>query len=394
MSEKLILIVNPGSSSRKYALYEGGEILAELHFENEGEAVVCNCKTKICKEILRDKIDDLSDSPDVIDGILKELGVLKEDRNIDAIAIRVVAPSEYFIQNRLVDDKFISQLEDAQHKAPLHVSVVLAELKALKSKFTLPIYAISDSAFHATKPKKAQFYAIDTELAQKNEIKRFGYHGLSVGSISHLMKENDIANEKVIVCHLGSGCSISALENGKSVDNSMGYSPLEGVAMATRSGNIDFSAAIALKNALNISLSETEKYLNKQAGLLGLSGISGDLRDVIESAESGNERSEQALEVYVYKIQQEIGKMAAALNGVDSLVFTATIGERSDYLRARIMKNLTFLGFSLDDNKNKAGFDGGNTIEDISAENSKPIYIIKTDESAEIIRQTLKLICR
>ncbi|MBP9489394.1 acetate/propionate family kinase [Candidatus Saccharibacteria bacterium] len=391
MNDKLILIVNPGSSSRKYALYEQGEILADLHFETKDTAIICNCKTNYCEEVFVGRVDSLSQTSVVVEDLLREVDALKDGQQIDAIAIRIVAPSNYFRHNQLVNDDLIKELQNVKDKAPLHVSVALDELKVLKSQFTAPIYAISDSAFHSLKPLKAELYAIDRDLADRFEIKRFGYHGLSVGSISHLMQSNNLKYGKTIVCHLGSDCSVSALKDGVSIDNSMGYTPLEGVAMATRSGNIDFSAGVAIKNALGISFEETEEYLNKNSGLLALSGVSGDLREVIKLAENGYSRAIEALDVYIYKIQQEIGKMAAALNGIDSIVFTATIGERSYYLRRRILANLNYLGLSLDEQKNEEGITSGK-FQDISAVGSKPIYIIKADESSEIIRQVLELI--
>lgn len=388
---KLILIVNPGSSSRKYALYQGKEVLADVHFEVENGKVICGVKSNGEKYSFDDEVSVLADTPLAIESILHKSGALEETQSIDAIGIRVVAPSSYFGENRLVDDELVQELEQTREKAPLHVSVVLAELKSLRGKFTVPIYAISDSSFHSSKPFKAKYYAFDFDLADKYEIKRFGYHGLSVGSVAYIMENNNLDRGKVVVCHLGSGCSISALANGLSMDNSMGYSPLEGVSMATRSGNIDYSAALSISHSLAISAEETEAYLNKQTGLLGMSGVSSDLRDVIAASEDGNEKAERALEVYVYKIQQEIGRMAAALNGIDSIVFTATIGERSHYLRKRIMNGLNYLGLEIDQEKNEVGL-GKESICDISAEVSKPVYVIQTDESAEMVRNVHELI--
>ena len=229
-------------------------------------------------------------------------------------------------------------------------------------------------------------YAIDQDAAEKYDIKRWGYHGLSVGSIVNYMKSAEILPEKLIVCHIGSGSSLTAVFDGKSHDTTMGYTPLEGLMMSTRCGSIDPAAALALKRNLKIASDEAlEKYLNKQCGLLGVSGQSDDMREIIHLRDEGDKKGTFAHALYVYRIQSAIGQMAASLGGVDAIVFTATIGERSDEIRRMVCQKLQYLGFAIDDEKNVGEMPERHT--NIAAEGSKPVYVIRTDEFEEKIRR-------
>ena len=246
------------------------------------------------------------------------------------------------------------------------------------------LIAVSDSGFHQSRPELMQAYAIDTELAEKFDIKRWGYHGLSMGSIVRYMEGQEILPEKAIICHIGSGSSITAVYNGKSHDTTMGYTPLEGVMMATRTGSMDVAAALAIKRELKIKTDdELEKYLNRKGGLLGVSGQSDDMREIIKLRDEGDKRGSFAHALYVYRLQSAIGQMAASLGGVDALVFTATIGERSDDIRRMVTQKLSYLGLSLDEEKNSGEMSARHV--NIAASSSKPIYVIRTDESDEMI---------
>ena len=385
---RLILITNPGSSSRKYALYREDELLCSLHFEFEGRKVVCTLKRADgTKKKLDEKYKDLSTTVGALNKILTDEGYRGGVSKIDAILARIVATGEYFTEDHLVDKECLKHLEIAKKRTPLHVPVVANEIEAFVKEFKgTPVIAISDSAFHSDRPALMKYYAIDKELADKAEIKRYGAHGLSVGSIVKYMEHEDILPEKLIVCHLGSGSSITAVYKGKSHDTTMGYTPLEGVMMSTRSGSLDAAAALAVKRAMKFTDDEDlEQYLNKKCGLLGVSGQTDDMREIIRLRDEGDERASFAHALFVYRIQSAIGQMAASLGGVDAIVYTATIGERSAEIRNYVSQKLGYLGFELDTEKNAGELE--NRHENIAKDTSKPIYVIRTDEFEEMIRR-------
>ncbi len=383
-AESLILVVNPGSSSRKYALYADGHKRASINFEfvdNKIVSVVDHDGKKYTKTHQDANLDDVSS---YILPLFREYDVIANTEQLRGVGVRVVAPSSHFIQDELVTDGIIAELEAVQPKAPLHVTSVLTEIKHLQEYFSgTPVIAISDSAFHATKPDWARYYGFDIDLAKKTDILRYGYHGVSAGSIVRIMSERQILSPKTIICHLGSGSSVTAVAGGKSVDNSMGYTPLEGVVMATRTGDIDVSAALAIKRELNLSDEELEEYLNKKSGLSGVSGSSNDIRQLLASEDKGDQRAKLALDLFVYRIRQTIAQMAASLGGVDSIVFTATVGERSAIIRSRILNGLSFLGFNYDQRLNENTYEPTEPVN-LAIGGSKPVWVISTDEAAEI----------
>jgi acetate kinase len=396
--DKLILLTNPGSSSRKYSLYRNSDLIAALHFEFENDKIICTLTDESgVKKPLKVDFSALSEAVNHIKSILEAEGYITGVHQLDAIVARLVAPSEYFAKNHIVDEDFMVELEKIKEKAPLHTPVIAEEIVRLRKAFnSTPIISVSDSEFHSHKPDLMKYYAFDTDLADKYEIKRYGYHGLSVGSIVETMKASEILPEKLIVAHIGSGSSVSAVLNGKAMDTTMGYSPLEGVMMATRAGSMDVAAAMALKKALKLESDEAlEKYLNKQTGLVGVSGETDDMRMIIQKRDEGEVKATFAHALYIYKLHNAIGQMAAALDGADAIVMTATIGERNAEIRNFVVQKLGYLGFRIDKDLNeKVGevFDTGAKFANIAGEGSKPIYVIKTDESAEMVRQALALI--
>jgi acetate kinase len=391
-SESLIFIVNPGSASRKYALNVGGQKKASLHFELVDGKVVGNLEYDGNK--YSEKYDDgnLSNAPHRTMPLLHKYKVINDTDKISAIGIRIVAPNKQFTDDQLVTDKVIVLLSALSQKSPLHIKTALLEIKQLKIRFPgVPIIAISDSAFHTTKPDWARYYGIDTVVAEKLGIERYGFHGISVGSVVKYLDKKEILLPKTIICHLGSGSSITAVQNGKSVDTTMGYSPLEGLMMATRSGSMDISATLAIKRGLHMSDSELEEYLFKKSGLLGVSGSSDDIRQLIVSESKGDTRAKLALDIFVYRIQQAIGQMSASMNGVNCLVFTGTVGERSAIIRGRILKRLEYLGFSSSSSVNKQTIEP-TELANIADMSSKPILVVPTDESNEIARRVIEYI--
>jgi acetate kinase len=391
--ETLILSADPGSASRKYALFNRKGIqVAQLHFEFENSRIICSVKS-ISGNFKEDvNAKNLEETPKLVEKILKKTNILNK-AEIKCIGLRVVAPTIYFLKDRLLDEKVTKKLQKLESKAPLHIRATLQEANCLKENFkNLPIVLISDSGFHTTKPDYARNYAIPIEDADKFEIKRYGYHGISVASIVRKLNEENILSDKLVVCHLGSGASVTAVKNGKSIDNTMGYSPLEGLIMSTRSGSIDIEATLAIKNKLEFNDRELENYLNKQCGLKGISGTSDDIRELIEQENNGNKRAQLALTMYVYRVRQAIAQMTAAMEGVDSLVFTGTVGERSSIMRNRITEGLLYLNFAIDKKLND-GVTNPEVVERISLRTrQKPIFVIPTDEQREIARRAYRYV--
>lgn len=391
--EKLFLVTNPGSSSRKYALYRGGDMVCTFHFESEGKDIVCTVKTADGnKRKLTEGFKKLTDTVKYVKKILEDEGYINKNTKLDAIVARVASTGDYFAEDHIVDDGCLKRLEVAKKRAPLHVPVIAAEIEECVKEFNgTPVITVSDSGFHNTRDKVHTYYAIDTELADKAEIKRYGYHGLSMGSISEYLKAHNLLAEKVVVCHIGSGSSLTAMKNGESFDTTMGYTPLEGVMMATRCGDIDATAALAIGRELGLEGEKLEEYLNKQCGLKGVTGETDDMREVLSLRDDGDARAKLAYEMYIYRIQRAIGQMAASLQGIDALVFTATIGERNSEIRRDIVAGLGYLGFKINDTKNDDGL-GDNSRCIVSASGSKPIYVIQTDETGEMIRRAKALL--
>jgi acetate kinase len=386
--ETLTLIANPGSASRKYGLYRGDQLTGELHFEYKEGIIACTGSFGDQHEPIPVSIHDLSDVAGQVLPLLKAHNLIHADETISRIGLRIVAPSSYFLQDRVMDDETVGRLRELESRAPLHIGASLREFDTLKDIFAeAAIVGVSDSAFHADKPDYAWNYGVRLQDADRFDIKRFGYHGISVASIVHTLKEADKLPPKIIVAHLGSGASISAVNGGKSLDNTMGYSPLEGLIMSTRVGSIDPTAANMLQTQLHLNDEQMEDYLNSHSGLLGLSEVSSAVNELLEHEAHGNHNAELALQTYFFVIQKAIGSMAAALGGADMLVFTGTIAERSAEARRRIVDRLHYMDFILDEATNDTCDDPrGPTLVSTLAK-SKPIYVIPTKETDEMLRR-------
>lgn len=391
-STDLILVANPGSASRKYTLSKGSKPLASLHFEYENGGVVCTLASGEEERRIDSQISSIEAAAGRVVNIFQEQGILTEV-SFRAIAVPVVAPSAYFLEDRLVDNEYIEHLKVARRQAPVHVDALLAEIESFREQFPdVPIYGISDSSFHITKPDYAWNYGIRLEDADRFDIKRFGYHGLSVASVIHTLHKHEKLPPRVVICHLGSSASVTAVYHGKSFDTTMGYSPLEGMIMETRSGSLDFMAAKALQGSLGLDDAGLEEYLNHQSGLLGISGLSSDVRSLLAHEADGHHYAGLALKAYVHSALKAIGQMAAVMGGVDVLIFTGTVGERSFVIRERIVEKLHYLDFMIDGRTNK-GCDNPKELVCVSRlAHSRPIFVVPSNENTEMARQLLSIL--
>jgi acetate kinase len=384
---KKYLIVNTGSTSKKYSLYEDEIKIYTAHFETEDGSFIVT--EKFNSNFIKKNIKEthyVNAIEFIVDSLIANR-LIADKKEIIFSGIRIVAPGEYFLQNKFIDSEYLEMAEAALEKVPLHLASALKEIENLKKVFgeSHPVAGVSDSAFHATLPEDARFYSIPIADSRRLGLYRFGYHGISVQSV--VSKAKAILGklpEKVIVCHLGGGASITAVKNGESIDTSMGFTPLEGLVMATRVGDIDPGAVLYLSEKLNKDYKELNHYFNNECGLLGLSGYSDDIRELLISAKDGQADSALALKIYSQRIKQYIGRMAVDLGGVDLIIFAGTVGERSFIMRERICENLEFLGVELDKELN-------NKSEGVEVELSKPgsrvkLLVVKTDEMEEIAK--------
>ena len=385
--DTLTLIANPGSASRKYALYRDDTHLASLHFEYVEGRIICTSYAHDRHQPVDVDLHDLGDVAGQVLPILKQHNLMSDQETITRIGLRIVAPSSYFLKDHILDDEPIAKLRELEPRAPLHIGASLRELETLRDVFpNATIVGVSDSAFHAHKPDYAWNYGVRLQDADRFEIKRFGYHGISVASVVNTLQQSEKLPPKVIVAHLGSGASVTAVSGGKSLDNTMGYSPLEGLIMATRVGSIDPAATNMLQTQLHLNDEQMEDYLNSHSGLLGLSEISSAINELLEHEANGNHRAKLALDTYTFVAQKAIGSMTAALGGVDMLIFTGAVGERSALMRERIVERLHFLDFALEANENSSTTNPLKPVRISQLAKSKPIYVVPTDEAGEMNR--------
>ena len=396
----LILVINAGSSSLKYQLIdrETENVIAKGVCERIGiEGSKLTHKANGQEYVIDKAMPDHNVAVSlVLDALTDEkLGVVSSMDEIDAVGHRVVASGEAFKKTTLVDEDALVKMKEICDLAPLHNPAALvgvyACLAAMPGK---PMTLVFDTSFHFTMPEKAYMYAIDYNDYEQYKIRRYGAHGTSHKFVSqeaakYLGKKPE--DLKIITCHLGNGSSITAVNGGKCVDTSMGFTPLAGVPMGTRSGDIDFAAAEYLAKKKGWDISETLNYLNKKCGMAGVSGVSSDFRDLTAAEEEGNARAKLALDMFGYACKKYIGAYAAAMNGVDCVVFTAGVGEHTPYVREAICSDMQYLGMEIDHDKNYEDVRGN--VRDISGKNSKvKILIIPTNEELVIARETVELL--
>ena len=389
-----IIVINCGSSSIKYQLFDmdGPTILAKGVVEKIGlNGSFIKHESNGVKNTFDGEIIDHQAGIEFMLGILisKEYGCIQNFNEIDAVGHRVVHGGEKFNSSVLINDDVIAMLEECIQLAPLHNPPNLSGIYALSSILPdVPQVGAFDTAFHQTMPDHAYMYAIPYSLYTKHAIRRYGFHGTSHRYVSQRAREilADRNIRKIITCHLGNGASVAAISDGKSVDTSMGLTPVEGLVMGTRCGDIDPGIVTYVMQCEDISRGAVNSLINKHSGLLGVSGVSSDMRELETASANGNERAQLALRMFRYRVRKYIGAYAAAMGGVDVVVFTGGIGENSDNTRFEIAKDLEFLGLEFDQDKN-AGVRGEEKI--ISKDNSRVIaMIIPTDEELVIAQDT------
>lgn len=395
---KNVLIINCGSSSLKYKLInmEQEQLLASGLVERIG----MDSGRHIYKRPEAEDIVQEIEIPDhdfaikiLADTLTGEHGVIDNLDKIHAVGHRVVHAGEKFSGSVLIDDEVIAALEECIPLAPLHNPPNLTGIRATKKMLPdVPMCGVFDTAFHQTMPESSYIYPIPYELYEKYAVRRYGFHGTShryVTLRAAELLEKDPSELNLITCHLGNGASVAAIRNGKSIDTSMGLTPLEGLMMGTRSGDIDPAMVGYLSRLLNKTIDEIETLLNKESGMLGISGVSSDLRDVERAYANGNKRAKLALEVYCYHIRKYIGAYAVALGRVDAIIFTAGVGENDSLVREWACQGLDIIGATLDPFKNATRRD-----ESVISKNGcrVDIMIIPTDEELMIARDTAEIV--
>lgn len=395
-----ILVLNCGSSSIKYKLYDmdGEKVLAQGGVERigiDGAFIKVTLPNGEKKQIMHD-MPDHKEGVNMVFSVLldKEIGAIKSLDEIDAVGHRIVQGGDKFCQSVIVDQSVEDGIEELCDLAPVHNAGHLKGIRAVDHLMpNVPQVCVFDNAFHSTMPDYAYLYAVPYELYEKYHVRRYGFHGTSHRYVSHRVCEmlgKDIKTQKIITCHIGNGASVSAVENGKVMDTSMGLTPLAGVMMGSRSGDIDASAVTYIMEKLGKKPQEMADYLNKESGVLGISGISSDMRDVESAAKEGNKRAILALQMYAYRIKKYIGAYAAAMGGVDTIVFTAGVGENQTSMRADACEGLEFLGIKINKELN-ATIRGEEAI--ISTPDSKvTVCVVPTDEEIVIARDTKELV--
>lgn len=394
-----VLVINCGSSSLKFQLIDSDneKVLAKGLCERIGiDGSSITYESEMCKkftnelempshnEAIRAVINALTD---------KENGVIQDMSEVKAVGHRVVHGGEYFSKSSIVTDEVIAKIEECNYLAPLHNPANIIGIKAcMEIMKDTPNVVVFDTAFHQTMPEEAYLYGLPRKYYDENKIRRYGFHGTSHSFVSKRVAEImkcPLEEIKTIVCHLGNGASICAVDGGKSVDTSMGLTPLAGVMMGTRSGDIDPGILEIIADIENKDISEVINILNKESGIAGLSGVSSDFRDIAKAIEEGNINAKSALNAYVRTVVRFVGAYVAVMNGVDCIVFTAGVGENNSVVREAVCKHLEYLGITLD---KKANSKRGEEVMISTPESKVKVYVVPTNEELAIARETVELL--
>ena len=396
-----VLVINAGSSSLKYQLLNPatGDLLAKGLCERIGIDGKFTYKPQVEGKQKLDAVDvAMPTHAEAIEAVLNALvdpanGVIASMKEIDAVGHRVVHGGEKFASSVVITDEVMAAIEECNPLAPLHNPANIIGIKACQDKMPgVPMVAVFDTAFHQTMPPKAYTYAIPYEYYENDKMRRYGFHGTSHRYVSQRCAEllgKDIKDLKIVSCHLGNGSSITAVDGGKSVDTSMGLTPLAGLPMGTRSGDMDAGIMEFIMKKYDMSMADMMTTLNKKSGVLGISGVSSDFRDLDNAAAEGNERAALAIEVFEYGVRKMIAEYAAAMGGVDAVIFTAGVGENSADMRLKFVEGLEFMGIEIDPEKNNIR--GEERI--VSPEGAKvKVLVIPTNEELMIAKDTAELV--
>ena len=398
-----VLVINAGSSSLKYQLIDMTDesVLAKGNCERIGtDGSFIGFKTNDGQKIERktEMKNHTQAFQAVKEALLdKEYGAITDLSEVTAIGHRIVQGGAYFDRSVLIDADVHAKIEELSPLAPLHNPAHLQGIDACTEVFgtEIPQVAVFDTAFHQTMPEKAYMYAVPYEYYEKYGVRKYGFHGTSHRFVSAALAEamgKDIKDLKIVSCHLGNGSSITAVQGGKSIDTSMGFTPLDGVVMGTRTGSVDPSAVTFVAEKHGFSPKEMSDYMNKKSGFLGVSGISSDNRNISEAASHGDKRAQLVTDMLVYEIKKYIGSYAAVMNGLDAVLFTGGIGENAFDVRAAVCRDMDFLGIKVDETVND-GLRG--KLAKISAADSKvEVWVVPTNEELLIARDTLALISK
>jgi acetate kinase len=397
-----ILVLNCGSSSIKYQLFNmtdsSWEVMAKGGVEKVGlkGSFLKHEKTSGEKVLLEGEILDHQTGIDYILGVLisEKHGCIHDLNEIDAVGHRVVHGGEMFNSSVFITDDVIKKMEECIDLAPLHNPPNLKGISAISSLLPdVPQVGVFDTAFHQTMPRHAYMYSLPQALYKKYGIRRYGFHGTSHRYVSARVCEildRDYATQRIISCHLGNGASVAAIKNGKSIDTSMGFTPIEGLMMGTRCGDLDVGAVTYIMDKEKIGTRSASTLFNKHSGLLGITGISSDMREVEDAADKGDDNALLALQMYDYRIKKYVGAFAAAMGGLDILIFTGGIGENADYTRAGVCEGLEFMGVELNESKNKSV---RGKEADISSSGSKVrVMVVPTNEELVIAQDTKNIV--
>ena len=394
-----VLVINCGSSSLKFQLIDSEKehVLAKGLCERIGiDKSSITYQSDKCEKMTKEV--DMPTHNEAINAVISALtdektGVIDDMSEVKAVGHRVVHGGEYFSSSAIVDEDVLEKIEKCNYLAPLHNPANVIGIKAcMKIMKDTPNVVVFDTAFHQTMPEEAYLYGIPREYYEKHKIRRYGFHGTSHSYVSKRVAQiinKPVEELKTIVCHLGNGASICAVDGGKSVDTSMGLTPLAGVMMGTRSGDIDPGILEVLAKMENKDVSEITNILNKKSGVAGLSQVSSDFRDITKAIEEGNAVAKSALDAYIRTVVRFVGAYVAVMNGVDTIVFTAGVGENNSAVRAGVVKHLKYLGVELDEEANKIR---GEEKLISTADSKVKVYVVPTNEELAIARETVELV--
>jgi len=399
MRKGKILVVNCGSSSIKYSVFEAEsieEIASGLVERIGSKSAALTHRVGSHSVALEIDARDHRQGLEQVLGILHggEVKAVESLMEIIAVGHRVVHGGDTFFESTSIDDRVLDAIKDWAELAPLHNPPNIAGIEAAQILLPgIPQVAVFDTAFHQTMPEKAYIYPIPYELYKRHRIRRYGFHGTSHEYVARRAADiigKPLESLKILTCHLGNGCSVAAVMDGKSMDTSMGFTPLEGLVMGTRSGDIDPSITFYMIDKEKLSAEEVENVLNRRSGLLGISGVSNDVRDIKREADGGNRRARLALEIFAYRAKKYVGAYAAAMGGLDAIVFTGGIGENDPTIRSMICADLEFLGVKLDGELNATASKDAGVIS--SRDSPVRVLVIPTNEELMIAMETLRLV--